>query len=145
MNAQSSHPPRTVRHPPPDRPLLIYDGECNFCGRWIARWEQVTGKRVGYCEFQQLGERFPEIPRAAFEQAVQLIELDGRVLSGADAVIRLFDFAPQKRWLPRLMRGLPGFMPIARVAYRFIAAHRTFFSRITAWNGDPHNSTQPPP
>ena len=132
MNASSSHPQCRVRHPPPDRPLLIYDGECNFCGRWIARWEQVTGKRVGYCEFQQLGGRFPEIPRAAFERAVQWIELDGRVLSGADAVFRVLDFAPQGRWLPRWLRALPGFMPLARAAYRFIASHRAFFSWISA-------------
>ena len=111
---------------------MIYDGDCNFCRRWIARWEQVTGKRVGYCEFQQLGGRFQEIPRAAFERAVQWIELDGRVLSGADAVLRLLDFAPQGRWLPRWLRALPGFMPLARAAYRFIASHRAFFSWISA-------------
>jgi predicted DCC family thiol-disulfide oxidoreductase YuxK len=86
-----------VRHPPPDRPLLIFDGDCNFCRRWIARWEKGTGPCVDYVEFQKIGGRFPEIPRTAYEQAVQLIELDGRVLSGADAVLRLLDFAPQKR------------------------------------------------
>ncbi len=86
-----------MRHPPPDRPLLIFDGDCNFCRRWIARWEKGTGPCVDYVEFQKIGGRFPEIPRTAYEQAVQLIELDGRVLSGADAVLRLLDFAPQKR------------------------------------------------
>lgn len=128
MKVPSSHPPCRVLHPPPDRPLLIYDGDCHFC----RRWKQATGERAGYCEFQQLGGRFPEIPRAAFAQAVQWIELDGRVLSGADAVLRLLDFAPQGRWLPRWLRRMPGFMPSARAAYRFVASHRTFFSRITS-------------
>lgn len=132
MNAPSSEPQFTVLHPPHDRPLLIYDGDCGFCRRWIARWKRVTRERVGYCEFQQLGGRFPEIPHAAFAQAVQLIELDGRVLSGADAVVRLLDLAPRRRWLPRFLRALPGFMPVARAAYRFIASHRGFFSRISA-------------
>lgn len=88
---------------------------------------------MDYCEFQKIGERFPEIPRAAYEQAVQLIELDGHVLSGADAVFRLLDFAPQERWLPRWLPALPGFMPVARAAYRFIASHRAFFSWISGW------------
>ena len=110
---------------------MIYDGDCNFCRRWISRWKAATGDRVGYCEYQKLGDRFPEIPRAALEHAVQLIELDGRVLSGADAVFRIFDFAPERRRLPRLLRRLPGFMPVARAAYRFVASHRVVFSRIS--------------
>jgi len=132
MNVPSSAPPCRVRHPPPDRPLLIFDGDCNFCRRWIARWEKGTGPCVDYVEFQKIGGRFPEIPRTAYEQAVQLIELDGRVLSGADAVLRLLDFAPQKRWLPRWLRAIPGFMPLARAVYRFVASHHAFFSWISA-------------
>ena len=131
MNGPTSRSERSVRNPPLDRPLLIYDGECNFCRRWIRRWKDGTGERVGYCEFQNLGDRFPEIPRAAFAGAVQLIELDGRVLSGADAVFRIFDFAPEGRRLPRLLRRLPGFMPVARAAYRFAASHRGLFSRMS--------------
>ena len=131
MNAPTSQPERIVRRAPLDKPLLIYDGDCHFCRRWIARWKDATGERIAYCEYQKVEERFPESPRADFEQAVQLIELDGRVLSGADAVFRIFDFGPDGGWLPRLLRRLPGFMPLARAAYRFIASHRTFFSRIS--------------
>ena len=50
-----------VAHPPTDRPLLIFDGDCNFCRRWIDRWRAATGERVGYVEFQQAAEQFPEI------------------------------------------------------------------------------------
>ena len=132
MNAPASQPQFTVHDPPRGRPLMVYDGDCNFCRRWIARWMRATGTRVDYCEFQKLGGRFPEIPRPVFAQAVQWIELDGRVLSGADAVFRLLDFAPRQRWLPRLVRAVPGLLPIARAAYRFVASHRAFFSRLGA-------------
>ena len=34
--------------PPRDKPLLIFDGECGFCRRWVERGESLTGDRVGY-------------------------------------------------------------------------------------------------
>lgn len=132
MSAQMSRPQFTVRNPPHDRPLMVYEGDCDFCRQWITRWKRMTDGQVEFCEFQELGERFPNISRAVFERAVQLIELDGRVLSGADAIFRLVDFMRRKRWFLRTLRGTPGFMSVARLAYRFIASHRSFFSWISA-------------
>jgi predicted DCC family thiol-disulfide oxidoreductase YuxK len=110
---------------------MVYDGECTICREWVARWQLATRDRIQYRPFQEVAERFPEIPRATFENAVQLIQTDGRVASGADAVFRLFDFAPKKRPLLKFLRRVPGFMPIARGAYGFIAKHRTWLSVIT--------------
>jgi predicted DCC family thiol-disulfide oxidoreductase YuxK len=118
-----------VETPTLELPLLIYDGECRFCRSWIRRWQQATEGRVDYEEFQKVGQRFPEISRSEFESAVQLIEPDGRVWSGADAVLRALEFGRKEHWLVRL-RKVPGFMFLARVCYRFIATHRTLFSRI---------------
>src|SRR5437773_2587310 len=33
---------------PPAKPLLIFDGECGFCRRWIERWQAKTGDRIDY-------------------------------------------------------------------------------------------------
>ncbi|PYK29997.1 MAG: hypothetical protein DME57_08395, partial [Verrucomicrobia bacterium] len=54
-----------VANPPP-KPLLIWDGECHFCRRWIERWREITGDQVDYETSQQVGDRFPEISRAQF-------------------------------------------------------------------------------
>src|SRR4051794_12093711 len=70
------------------QPLLVYDGDCTFCKMWIERWRQITGDAVDYAPFQTAGADFPEIPREAFAEAVKLIEPDGRVTSGAEAVFR---------------------------------------------------------
>jgi len=69
---------------------MIYDGDCNFCKFWIVRWRETTGDRVEYIESQdpRVAEQFPELPRERFETSVQLIEPDGRVCSGAEAVFR---------------------------------------------------------
>ncbi len=110
---------------------MIFDGDCNFCRHWIACWQRSTGLRVDYLEFQKLDDRFPEIARSSFEQAVQLIETDGRVLSGADAVFRVFDYSSARRSYFRLLRRAPGFLALSRVVYSFIATHRVFFSALT--------------
>lgn len=111
-------------------PLLIYDGDCGFCKRWIARWRKLTGNRVSYRPFQEFEDQFPGISRAAFEASVQLIEPNGEILTGADAVFRALDYAEPK---PKLLwfQRFPGFMPIARRAYSFIASHRMLFSWLT--------------
>src|SRR3954462_10744316 len=73
---------------PPKIPLLIYDGDCHFCRRWIERWRELTRGTVEYEPFQELADRFPEIPRQNFEQAVHFIDTDGSVYRGAEAVFR---------------------------------------------------------
>ncbi|MEI6085847.1 MAG: lipase maturation factor family protein, partial [Verrucomicrobiota bacterium] len=108
---------------PPVKPLLIFDGNCNFCRRWIARWQRRTGDRIDYLPAQELGERFPEIPRSDFTQSVQLIEPDGNVYSGAEAVFRSLD----RQGLYRL----PGVAPVSEWAYRLVAGNRRVFSALT--------------
>lgn len=113
------------------RPLLVYDGDCNFCRFWIGRWRSRTGRRIAYRRSQQVAARFPEIPRTEFDRAVQLIEPGGAVASGADAVFRIFDLAGNEPLLLRAARALPGFTAAARIGYRFVARHRTAFSFFT--------------
>src|SRR2546430_2176328 len=73
---------------PPPKPLMIFDGDCQFCRTWISRWQQLTGNQVDYVPFQDpiITEKFGEIPRERFEASVQLIDLDGTVYDGAEAV-----------------------------------------------------------
>src|SRR5208283_3880097 len=85
---------------PPTRPVLVFDGDCNFCRRWISRWRESTGDCVEYVPFQDpsVAGRFPELPRAQSEQAVQLIDTDGSMYSAAEAVFRTLALAPRHRW-----------------------------------------------
>ena len=80
-----------VSNPPP-KPLLIWNGECHFCRRWVKRWDETTGGAVDYIPFQEIGDRFGEIPLPEFERAATLIERDGAVYSGAQAVFRALRF-----------------------------------------------------
>src|SRR5438105_799982 len=81
------------------KPLLVYDGDCGFCKRWVVRWRAATGDAVDYAPYQTVAARFPHIPLLAFRQAVHLLEPDGRVTRGAAAAFRSFKLARRSRWL----------------------------------------------
>lgn len=118
--------------PPPGRPLVVFDGDCGFCRRWIGRWRQITGDRVDYLPFQEVAGRFPTIPAEAFAAAVHLLLPDGAVHRGADAVVRLLALGGHRApaWA---CAHLPGMAAVAEAGYRFVASHRPLFSRLTRW------------
>ena len=97
---------------PPKKPLLIFDGDCHFCRRWIERWREMTRDSVEYAAFQEVAERFPEIPRADLEQALHFIEKDGTVYRGAEAAFRSLGTVRRGRALVWCYEHLPGLAPI---------------------------------
>jgi len=109
---------------PPETPLVIFDGDCGFCRLWIVRWKSVTGDRVDYAPSQEVEDRFPEIPKEAFERSVQLVLPSGAVFEGAEAAFRALAFAPGRGALLRMYLRIPGFAAIVDLSYRFIAKHR---------------------
>jgi predicted DCC family thiol-disulfide oxidoreductase YuxK len=108
---------------------MIYDGECGFCRTWIARWHRLTGDRVEYAPYQQVASRFPAIPREAFAAAVHLVEPDGQVYKGAEAVFRSLARRPGLGWLPGLYRCLPPLAMASEAAYRWVARNRGWLGR----------------
>ncbi len=117
----------------PQTPLLIYDGDCGFCRRWIVVWKRITGDRVQYASSQEVGGRFPQISPEEFQSSVQLIDRDGSVYRGAEAVFRSLAAVPQKRWLLWAYQKIPGWAAVSEAYYRQVAAHRVFWSRMTRW------------
>jgi predicted DCC family thiol-disulfide oxidoreductase YuxK len=109
-----------------DRPTLVFDGECSFCRAWIGYWRQLTGERVLYTPFQEIGDRFPGVSRQDFASAVTLFLPNGEVRSGAHAVFRVLALVPGKSWMLWLYLHVPGFAVIAELVYRVIARHRSF-------------------
>ena len=121
---------RRVAHPP-ERPLAIFDGDCGFCRAWIARWRTLTGPGVDYAASQEVAGRFPEIPAEAFARAFQLVLPDGRLLEGAEAVFATLAEKPGGGLLAGAYARVPGFAPIAELAYRAIASHRPAATALT--------------
>src|ERR1700691_3698935 len=116
-----------------DQPLLIYDGDCGFCIYWVRYWQRLTGDRVTYAPYQQVAAQFPEIPRAAFQRAVQYVAPDGKIASGAEAALLTLSHASGKGFWLTLYRRLPAFAAIAERMYAFVAAHRGALYRPCLW------------
>src|SRR5512132_2327880 len=103
------------------KPLLVYDGDCGFCRLWIERWQATTGDRVEYATYQEVADRFPEVPQERFAAAVQLREPDGLWSGGAEAVFRALATARGRRWPLWLYRRIPGVRPVTEAGYRLVA------------------------
>ena len=108
----------------PLKPLMLYDGDCGFCRRWIGRWEKITGDAVDYSPYQERAGSFPGIPAQNLKQSVHLIEADGRVTSGAQAVFRSLSHNAFLKWLPSLYEKVPGVSFVIEALNRCVAAHR---------------------
>ena len=120
------------------RPLLVYDGDCAFCGYWARYWKKLTGDSVDYRLYQEVAAQYPAIPLADFQRAVQYIDLDGHYASAAEASFLTLSHARGKGFWLALYRKLPGFAAISELVYAFIAAHRSAFYRISLfrWGKD---------
>jgi len=113
---------------PLQRPLVIWDGDCGFCRRSVDHLRARAGDRIAFEPYQTAHRRFPEIPRDAFAASVHLVEPEGLVSRGAEAVYRAL--AISGAGLPLLAyRRVPGFAALSEWGYRQVAAHRPLASR----------------
>ncbi len=123
---------------PPAKPLMIWDGECHFCKRWIERWRELTAGKVDYATYQDAASRFQEIPIEQFRRAVAFIEPDGQAFFAAKAVYRSLRYRPSRKWMAWSYDHVPGFAEVSETAYKFIARHRGLASTVTRllWGKD---------
>ena len=115
---------------PPEKPLVIFDGDCGFCRFWIGRWRSISADRLDYAPYQDVAARFPEVPVEEFRRAVQLVLPGGEVFGGAEAVVRALAEVPRHgHWLA--LYRIPLVRPVVDLAYRAIAGHRDVTMRVT--------------
>ena len=128
---------RHVTLHPPAKALLVWDGECGFCRRSQERIGFLAGDALDRAPYQDVAERFPDIPRELFGRSVHLIETDGAVYVGAEAVFRALAYGGNP-WGLRLYRYAPLFAPASERAYRWVAGHRPLMSRWARRLYGPH-------
>jgi len=115
-----------------NKPHLIYDGTCGFCTSFIERWKGTTGDRVEYVPSQECGGKFPQISNEKFDESVQLVEVDGSVYQGAEAVFRTLAHGPRRfSNLPlRMYQLVPGVSFLSECGYHFVAQRRPMFNKL---------------
>ena len=117
---------RNIIHAIPPKSALIYDGNCAFCLKWIAR---IAGRdRSHSFEFvarqtEGLTKRFPKLAEGDFNTGMRLITPDDVIHVGADAayqIARRLRYWRSIAWLYRV----PGIHWLTRAGYAWIAANR---------------------
>ena len=103
--------------------VVLYDDACGMCLRTVARLRPLLEPR---------GFRFDAFPAGVEKIEMKLMQPDGQVIGGADAVVAM---ARAVWWLRPLtfLTRLPGVMPLLRRAYRKVAANRHCISGACGW------------
>jgi predicted DCC family thiol-disulfide oxidoreductase YuxK len=110
----------------PERPLVLYDGDCGFCGRIVERWLLKSNDRIDVMPYQALGERLPAIDRTECAKAIHLLDNDG-LHKGARAVLRIRAHIAGRR--PNAaFTSVFGW--VLEPGYQVVARNREFFSRM---------------
>ena len=35
-------------------PIMLFDGDCGYCRRWIEKWHKLTGESLSYEPYQKV-------------------------------------------------------------------------------------------
>lgn len=115
-----------VKSKPAERPVVVYDGHCGYCRRQVERLQRWdTRDQFEYVPRQAKGldERFPALAEGDFNTGLRLIDRDGRIHVGADAIYLISRRLPRTKWAAWLYR-VPGINWISQRAYAWIAKNR---------------------
>lgn len=106
--------------------VIIYDGECGFCGHWIRWFQARLDSSVHPAPSSTETLNAYGVSRADADRAVQWIDGDVRA-AGARAVAAWFQTSRKRRWrfLGRLIASRPA-APFAEAVYRFVARNRNW-------------------
>ena len=110
----------------PQKPVVVYDGECRFCLKQVGRLQGRDDQEIfEYVPRQAEGldDRFPDLSEGDFNTGLRLIQTDGQIIVGADAIYRIAGKLRGYRHLAWLYR-IPGLCWLLRRAYAWVAKNR---------------------
>ena len=124
MSVPSSVDPR-----PSARGVVLYDGQCGFCSRWVQHWAR-TLTRHGF-EIASLDEPWVagklQMQHEELLADIRLLTAEGQLISGADVYL----YVTRRIWWAwpfYAIFSLPGFNRLIHVGYRWFARNRLHIS-----------------
>ena len=115
----------------PDRPVVVYDGECPFCLKHVDRMQRRDPNKVFEYQPRQasgLEDRFPILAEGDFNSGMRLIHPDGSVSVGADAIYNIARQLKGWKYLAWMYR-IPVLNTVCRASYAWIARNRYRFAK----------------
>ena len=113
-------------------PVMIYDGDCQFCTLWIQRWKSLTQDQLNYIPFQKAEDEYHPLKTEDFEKSVHYITTEKEIFSGAGAVFKSLADASVHQWLFWLYSKISIFKYCTELGYKFIARNRRISSFLTS-------------
>ena len=111
-----------------EKPLLIYDGECQFCVRCIEKLKHDIGEVIEYSPLQDKEKRPASVSEKDYEQAVHLfIPGEDSPIRGAEAICRALAIG-KKPVLLALYQKMPLFARMSEAIYGMVAKRRSSIS-----------------
>ena len=110
---------------PSNNPVVVFDGDCRFCRRWMRRYWNLSHLDIAWSSYQSGSSQFPGISEEQFRQALHVIEPDGTARRGAAAFFRLQQLVGLRSWPLWLHEHIPPFRILTEAIYRFTARHRS--------------------
>lgn len=112
------------------KPVLVWDGDCDFCRRSAERLRDVVGDALEIRRYQDVHERFETLGPADFQEAVHLVFPDGDFRRGAAAILAAHAMGPGTSgfwWWA--YQSVPGVAAVAEFVYGFVADNRSLVGR----------------
>jgi predicted DCC family thiol-disulfide oxidoreductase YuxK len=118
---------------------VCYDGTCELCSESVARVRSVYhGRRIRWVPYQDVATELPEaadqLQGRDLASAIHVIDPDGTVHAGADAILTIAEIVPRLQVFARLGR-LPVIRHLVEPMYGLIARHRHRLSRLLRLEG----------
>lgn len=110
----------------PDRDVVIWDGQCNFCRSQVQRLRQLDWRgRLSYISLHdpRVAQRYPELSHQQLMEQLWLITPAGQRFGGADA-IRYLSLRMPTLWPIAPLMHIPGSGPLWRWLYGLVARQR---------------------
>lgn len=109
----------------PDRDVVIFDGDCNFCRKQVRRLQRWAPKRLAFISLHdpRVKQLYPDLEHEALMKEMYLIDGEGNRYAGAAAVKYLSRNAP-RLWIFAPLFHIPFSMPVWKWCYGLVAKYR---------------------
>lgn len=104
--------------------VVLYDGACNFCEKWVKYMRQLTGNAVTFIPYQEGCKFFPQVTETECVKAVKVIDENHQVYSGMEAVYWLLYQSGKKKWLYKWYSKNKYFRKLSEVIYVWVSKCR---------------------
>jgi predicted DCC family thiol-disulfide oxidoreductase YuxK len=110
--------------------VVLYDGQCGFCSRWVKRWERTLARRgfeTASLDEPWVAEKLKR-PHEELVTDIRLLTASGQLISGADVYL----YVARRIWWAwpfYAVFSLPGFNRLIHAGYRWFARNRHIVSR----------------